>query len=205
MLKMSIKVEGEQEVNAALLRVRESVKRRRPLMKAIAQYLRTYFIKQMNKGEDPEGNMLPPPALWTRIIGLGSGKSRKNKKLIPLVNTGMLRNSMGAVEVTDNSLEFGWRGKQLEKAYRMINGVPGLMQVKNNAMRLGKKNLYVRIQIADNQWRTLKMFGDKVLVKPLKRNFFYLGTKQAQDIGRQIDAWIEATIQGKKMTGFKAA
>lgn len=205
MLKMGIVLQGGSAVQSDIRKMVERSKDRLPLMKLIGITLRREYIKNMNKGTDPDGRKLAPVQKWTRVIGLGAGASRTNKKAIPLLNTGMLRNSMGTVAVNKDRLEFGWKGPQLDKAYRMIKGIPGLMLVKSAFIRRAAAgHQYIRVQLDDGAYTALRVKGGGVMIKPQKRDFFYLGKKQRAYVERLFDEWATALAEGKKLKGVAA-
>lgn len=197
MLRLDITLDGSVALEASLKRMRGQVQNRLPLMKMIGIALRATYIKSMNSGLDPDGRPLAPTQGWTRALGLGAGARRANKKMIPLVNTGMLRNSMGTVSVSKDHLEFGWSGPQLTKAYRMINGIPGRMLVKEKLIRNGRNGQYVRVQ-TDSGWITKKVQGGSVMIKPTARNFFYISKKQMATLSDRIDGWVNDIVAERK-------
>jgi hypothetical protein len=201
LLKLDISFDGSAAaLEGSLKRMRAQVKDRLPLMKMIGIALRATYIKSMNIGVDPEGRPLPPTQGWTRALGVGAGARRANKKMIPLVNTGMLRNSMGTVSVSKDHLEFGWKGPQLAKAARMINGTPGRMLVKEKFIRTGRNGQYARAQ-TDSGWITKKVSGGSVKITPQKRNFFYMSNRQMKVLSDRVDGWVNDIVAERKAAG----
>lgn len=156
----------------------------------VGVYLRSEFVKSMTSGVGPNKATLPPPAEWTRIAGKG-GKGGKQGKMIPLLNTGALRMSMGNVRVTESMLEFGWSGGELRKAESQQQGIAGSMAVRPRAIKglysgirttkkvKGKdRHQYMRVKNGDRGWITKQVYGGAVRVRPRARAFFYLTDAQ---------------------------
>lgn len=210
-LAITTQVEGLPKLENYLQQVSSELKNRTPLMKYLGTILRSQYIRTMRAGVDPDGKKLAPVAAWTRTVGMGSGKSRTTSGLVPLVNTGTMMKAMGTVKADNNMLEFGWTGKQLDKAYRMINGIAGRMLVRSEAIRSRKTkrgyrlgtsglrtsaggNQYVRFEYAPGQWATKAVSAGSIAIKPRSRNFFYLGKKQVDEVIKSVDIWIDKRI-----------
>jgi hypothetical protein len=173
----------------------------------------------MRRGVDPNGKPLAPVAKWTRVVGLGAGASRNNSIMIPLHNTGRLRQSMGVQEITKQKLVFGFAGKMLDIAERMYFGLPGMMTVKAEAIkgsklltryrgskikrktayrlgysgimtRRGTNKQYIRIEVRPQKWLTKKVVNGQIRVNPRARPFFFLSNKQIDAIQKDAEKWV---------------
>ena len=187
-ITLTVEAEGVERVVSEI--GRDQAKRIPKFFKRVSVFLRSEFIKSMGSGVDPEGKPLPPPAVWTRIAGIGRGKAIKLNGLVPLLNTGQLRASMGTVALKSDSLEFGWSGTQKKKALAQANGISGRMVVRPDpikgrysGLRAAKKDghQYIRVFNGDG-WITKRASGGAVRVRPIPRRFFYLSAQQQDKI-----------------------
>ena len=192
----------------------------KPILKKIGTELRGTFQRNMTSGLDPDGKPLAPVEAWTRFAGATRGTKMAAGEMVPLLNTGRLRASIGTKNVTASELEFGFDGTFLDIADRMIHGKPGLMLVREKVAavkRRGSKKAatkagyywsgvktsredghqYGRI-FTKAGWRTKQVVGgNQIMVKPKKRNFFYLTAKQSDDILALVTEWIADAMKSK--------
>lgn len=196
-----MKIEGIEALQAYLRKLMKTLDNMEPILRRVGIRMERDFKTFMTLGIEPDGTPLTPTQPWTRFVGAGAGRRRTGKPK-PLINTGILRASMGTQSVGPEHLEFGFHGRQLDKADKIIKGAPGFMRVREkrikdfySGIRISDKGEdYVRIRTADG-WISKKVTGNHVFIKPAPRNFFYLTDRYSDFIVKQVEEWISKQVE----------
>lgn len=201
---LEIRIEGATELIVKLTALARRLDNMRSVYTDIGWMLHRNLVKTMSAGKSPEGRPLAPVRIWTRIAGRTAGASRSHGGAVPLINTGQLRAAMGMVALKSAGLEFGFLGKQYEKAEHMIKGVASRMKVREK----GVKGKYSGIKMAQSDghkylkvntssgWITKRVgAGNTISIKPAARDFFHLTQKHAQDAERICDRYLAGILE----------
>lgn len=165
---------------------------RKKLLGQIGWRMVRMFTDNLTAGKDANGKPLKPIQMWTRAASISRGKSLSMFGMIPLVNTGQMRNSMTVLEHTDRAVVVGFPGGQARKAKAQQEGMPGRMRVSRRRVpgwSSGVKTApdgheYIRVKSNDGAWFTKQVIGGTVSVKPAARVFFFLGPAQVKEVER---------------------
>ena len=200
---LDIELHGLKELTRDIARINARLGEVRSVFRIVGEMLRRSLTKSMTAGTDPDGKPLAPVARWTRTIRLGTAAKIPTGKLTPLVATGQLRASMGTVAVSRDSLEFGYLGRMLDIAGKMIKGTPGYMRVKKKSIRdaysgirtADKGHDYARIQVAKGKWITKQIQGrNQIKIKPRKREFYYLSQRVMDEVLKEFTEYAERIL-----------
>jgi hypothetical protein len=202
-ITLTVEAEGVERVVSEI--GLDQAKRIPKFFKRVGVFLRAEFVKSMRSGVDPEGKPLPPPAVWTRIAGIGRGVSAARAaasggKLIPLHNTGQLRAFMGTIRTTEELLEFGFFGTQQRKATSQMYGRAGQMEVREEPIGIKK-----RVKIGERVLKSGKNKGKTKDVLKTEYTAIYSGIRTGKRGQQYIrvrngqDGWITKSVSGGRV------
>jgi len=199
MMGLKVNVVGGRELHLRLRGSEKRLKALKPLFLHLNQKLVAHYAKNMSSGVAADGSKLPQVERWTREFRRGVGKNAGGN-LTPLLATGGMRNSIGAVEITDKRLVFGFRGFRFPKrAERMTDGRGAWMPVKKQRIRGVKAgNPHIRVRTNAGAWRTKRVVNGAVFVRPKARRFFYISNRQAKIVGLETNKWMKKRLFSRR-------
>lgn len=201
MIAADIQIRGMAELNMVMQKAALKLEHPKPMFARVAAYVYETFQTNMARGVDPTGQPLPAVSPWTRFVQPG-GKSRQGRA-IPLNNTGQLRNAMNIWGLSDLGATIGWRGMFLRIAQNMKTGKAGRMRIsdrripkKYSGVRTGKETGrdYARIKM-EQGWRTKRVFGNRIAIKPKARDFIYLTPNHIKKAGGIADNYVKSVLK----------
>lgn len=202
MIAMDTQIQGMAELNAVMQKAALKLEHPKPMFNEVSHTIKGDLELLLSRGMDPDGNPLPATEQWTRFVQPGI-QGRKGRA-IPLNNTGGFRRAMNIWGLSDYGAEIGWKGPMLKRAIAMKIGKAGRMKVSEkripkrySGVRAARKTgrTYARIRMSQG-WRTKRVFGNQIAIKPKARNFFYLSRNHIQKAARIADRYVRKAIDG---------
>lgn len=193
-------ITGTEDLNRYLVKTSKKLDNMIPVLRPVGSVLIGEYQTNMTRGVDPLGRKLKPTAKWTRLAGRGRGVKAKGR-IVPLVNTGRMRNSMSIQKLDKSSLEIGWKGEQKKIAEKMRDGIPGKMKIRSKRIRGSYSGVrkardghkYIAVKNGTT-WVTRQVSGGTVVVRPMARDFFYLTNSQGKSVLNGVTKFVEKTV-----------